>query len=91
MSGDVPGSEIKLNIPGQLHRCLVEDWERVTVGQQLLPLPRTTTVEVILQTYSQSIRGKENKSSVEILFCTGLQTYFDRALANLLLYREGHC
>jgi mortality factor 4-like protein 1 len=80
--------ELKITIPDPLRRCLVEDWERVTVGHQLLPLPRPQTVESILQMYAQQQRGKETKLSTQTVFCTGLQTYFDRALSSILLYRE---
>lgn len=84
--------EIKLVIPEALKVQLVDDWENVTRKEQLVPLPRKPNVCEILDEYGASYRAqhktKPGESSAvldEVL--AGLKLYFDKSLAQNLLYR----
>lgn len=84
--------EIKLTIPDVLKVQLVDDWENVTRKEQLVPLPRTPNVCAILKEYGDVYRaqhkGKAGESPAvldEVL--SGLKLYFDKSLAQNLLYR----
>lgn len=93
--------EIKIPIPEALKVRLVDDWERITKSQLLVPLPRKPTVVAILEMYRQSKNdkksstapagtgiGKEIKSDETLNeVVDGLRLYFDTALGNILLYR----
>jgi len=84
--------EIKIPIPNPLKLQLVDDWENITKDRKLVSLPRSPTVEEILNEYkSISIENKkgENNSRENDLIAEmldGIQLYFDKALGNILLY-----
>ncbi|KAI8919053.1 hypothetical protein PhCBS80983_g01848 [Powellomyces hirtus] len=88
--------EIRIPMPESLKAQLVEDWENVTKNHRLVRLPREITVADILKRYKESTKDVKGKRSAkdsarnddllqEVL--DGIRTYFDRSLANLLLYR----
>jgi hypothetical protein len=73
---------------------LVDDWEKVTKNNQLVPLPRTPNVEDILHDYRRHYLGMKKESKLasrppavldEVL--EGLRVYFNKSLGNNLLYR----
>ncbi|KIN02489.1 hypothetical protein OIDMADRAFT_159912 [Oidiodendron maius Zn] len=82
---------IKIPLPDHIKAILVDDWENVTKNQQLVPLPHTTPVSVILKAYrdSESPKRQAGSASADILeeFVAGLKEYFNRSLGRLLLYR----
>jgi len=43
--------EVKIKIPPNLKRLLITDWENITRHQKLVPLPRSPTVNVILEEF----------------------------------------
>ncbi|KAF9918187.1 Esa1p-associated factor [Lobosporangium transversale] len=80
--------EIKVPIPDSLKTQLVDDWENITKNHQLVPLPRTPNVVQILDMYRDSKKDKKTKNDEifqEVL--SGVKTYFDKCLGNMLLYR----
>lgn len=82
---------LHLQVPDLLKARLVDDWEWVTKDQRLVPLPREGhTVADILQEYRLSVPMKRPGSAeAEIFeeFMAGIQTYFDKCLGTILLYR----
>ncbi|KAJ7475212.1 MRG-domain-containing protein [Mycena galericulata] len=84
--------EMKLNIPEQIKIKLVDDWETVTKENKLVSLPRSPTVDELLKEFEVYL--KETKPAhlrdplvLASTVVSGLQVYFDRSLANHLLYR----
>ncbi|KAL7679961.1 putative chromo/chromo shadow domain, Chromo-like domain superfamily, MRG domain-containing protein [Plasmopara halstedii] len=88
--------QVNIQMPFSLKKQLVEDWKNVThVPHKLVPLPRKPNVSQIIQTYltfkkSKVREGdandeKEYKNVEGIM--VGVQSYFDRALSSILLYR----
>lgn len=80
--------DMHLVLPESLKSQLVDDWENVTRKEQLVPLPRTPNVKQILEEYAELHRTSDARSSSvlsEVL--AGLQLYFDKSLAQNLLYR----
>ncbi|KAJ3023147.1 Esa1p-associated factor, partial [Thoreauomyces humboldtii] len=87
--------EVRIAIPESLKVQLVEDWENVTKNHRLVRVPREVTVADILARYKEStkeVKGKKpakESATDEVLteVLDGIRVYFDRSLANLLLYR----
>ncbi|KJE91316.1 hypothetical protein CAOG_02469 [Capsaspora owczarzaki ATCC 30864] len=81
--------EIRITIPENLKRLLVDDWDYVTRQKKLVTLPRTPTVEQILQKFKATQLEQHDNTSADVLdeVIDGLTLYFDRALSKLLLYR----
>lgn len=80
--------DLRLVLPESLKSQLVDDWENITRKEQLVPLPRTPNVKQILQEFAERHRPSDARSShvlSEVL--AGLQLYFDKSLAQNLLYR----
>lgn len=78
--------ELKLKLPGQLKKYLVQDWENVTRQQKLVPLPRDPTVNHILNEWVKTKKNPEqNKIASEV--ADGLRRFFNGGLSILLLYR----
>ena len=87
--------EIHLPLPTKLKLQLIDDFDRISRQKQQVPLPRNPTARHIFEQY-QSERLKELKQNrndsvlnVEQVkeFVRGLQSYFEKALGTLLLYR----
>ncbi|KAJ6482144.1 MRG-domain-containing protein [Mycena vitilis] len=84
--------EMRLNIPEQIKVKLVDDWETVTKDCKLVTLPRSPTVEELLkefESYLKETKPAHLKDPIGLAptVVSGLQVYFDRSLANHLLYR----
>uniref|UniRef100_A0AAV1T5R9 Chromo domain-containing protein n=1 Tax=Peronospora matthiolae TaxID=2874970 RepID=A0AAV1T5R9_9STRA len=88
--------QVSLQMPFSLKKQLVEDWKRVTQApHQLVPLPRKPNVQQIITTYldvkQSKVRAGEASEEKEFKNVTGVmegvQSYFDRAMSSLLLYR----
>ncbi|ETL35044.1 hypothetical protein F441_13137, partial [Phytophthora nicotianae CJ01A1] len=88
--------QINIQMPFSLKKQLVEDWKNVThAPHKLVPLPRKPNVSQIIQTYlefkkskvrtGEASEEKEYKNIEGIM--QGVQSYFDRALSSILLYR----
>ncbi|KAJ7119468.1 MRG-domain-containing protein [Mycena epipterygia] len=92
---EVDGSrrpEMKLNIPEQIKVKLVDDWETVTKNAKLVTLPRSPTVQELLkefETYLIETKPEHLKDPLVLAptVVSGILVYFDRSLANHLLYR----
>ncbi|KAI8877310.1 MRG-domain-containing protein [Backusella circina FSU 941] len=84
-------ASIKLDIPEILKVQLVDDWENVTKNQQLVSLPRETSINQIFILYKKFKKEKEgNKELNQDLLeevVHGLRIYFNKALGTMLLYR----
>lgn len=82
---------IKLPIPDTLKSILVDDWEKVTKDQKLVPLPSKTPVSLFLDEYSDQEKPKRRDGSADadILdeVIAGMREYFNKSLGRLLLYR----
>lgn len=88
--------QVNIQMPFSLKKQLVEDWKNVTQGEcKLVPLPRKPTVAQVIKTYLESKREKVHEGetaeekelkNVEGIM-EGVQSYFDRALSSILLYR----
>lgn len=72
-------------IPPQLQRQLVDDWEFITKEKRLVPLPRPLNVQELLLKWIQARRQSTDKVTREV--AEGLQAFFDAALHKILLYR----
>jgi len=82
---------IKLSIPDHIKAILVDDWENVTKNNQLVPLPASKPVKVILDDYlkHEKPRRQQGSAEVELLeeVVAGLKEYFEKCLGRILLYR----
>ncbi|KAL2531818.1 Protein MRG1 [Abeliophyllum distichum] len=79
---------INIQIPSTLRQRLVDDWEFITQQNKLIKLPRSPTVDGILNKYLEYWSKKDGLMTDavgEIL--KGLRYYFDKALPGLLLYK----
>ncbi|OWZ00207.1 Chromatin modification-related protein EAF3, partial [Phytophthora megakarya] len=88
--------QINIQMPFSLKKQLVEDWKHVThAPHKLVPLPRKPNVSQIIKTYLEFKKSKvhDGEASEEKEFkniegiMEGVQSYFDRALSSILLYR----
>ncbi|KAL6224875.1 hypothetical protein ACLB2K_003730 [Fragaria x ananassa] len=80
---------VKIQIPVSLRKQLVEDWEFVCEQDKLVNLPRSPTVDDILQKYLDYRTKKDGKLTDpvgEVL--KGIRCYFDKALPLILLYKK---
>ena len=75
---------------------LVDDWEFITKNNQLVPLPRTPSIKSILASYRthatknvKVAQGHHKTKKVALIdeVLSGLEVYFNRAIASNLLYR----
>lgn len=78
-------------MPDTLKSILVDDWEKVTKEQKLVPMPAATSISRFLVEYneSESIHRRPNSADADILeeVIAGIKEYFNKALGRLLLYR----
>ncbi|GAA6058684.1 hypothetical protein JCM10212_003372 [Sporobolomyces blumeae] len=80
--------EVKISIPDNLKTQLVDDWEAITKNQQLVPLPRNPSVDIILEEWLKYLQNEEDdKRRLAAEVAAGLGLYFNKALGNNLLYR----
>ncbi|SMQ46382.1 unnamed protein product [Zymoseptoria tritici ST99CH_1A5] len=82
---------VRLFIPDTLKSILVDDWEKVTKDQKLVPMPAPVSVSTFLNDYyeSESIHRRPNSADAEILeeVIAGIKEYFNKSLGRILLYR----
>lgn len=95
-SSDVDGHEkrpdLRLHVPDSLKAVLVDDWENITRKEQLVPLPRKPNVKAILHAYAEHYQAtshgsRTHNASILTEVLAGLKLYFDKSLAQNLLYR----
>lgn len=83
--------EITVKFPNELKYLLVDDWEFITKNRQLVSVPATKPVHRILQDYlefkSEQYEHDQTKLNVVKEMLVGLETYFNKALLLLLLYK----
>mmetsp|Transcript_5262 Transcript_5262/g.10036 ORF Transcript_5262/g.10036 Transcript_5262/m.10036 type:complete len:279 (+) Transcript_5262:115-951(+) len=97
--GDYKGpkgeSTLHIAFPSSLKKKLIADWEHVTKQDKLVRLPRNPTVREILEKYANGDNesGDGDNSDKMSGLVYGIQTYFDKALPNILLYTQerGQC
>ncbi|KAF0719954.1 Aste57867_675 [Aphanomyces stellatus] len=80
--------QISIPIPMTLKKILIDDWKNITQQDQWIDLPRSLTVHAIISNYlkDEADKGTDLETMKPIL--EGLQSYFDKALPLLLLYRQ---
>lgn len=84
------GDIFNLPLGNQMCKRLVDDWETVSKNKQLVKLPHKAPVTQILEDFLASRNKRGGGPSTEKVWreiTEGLATYFDSALAQLLLYR----
>ncbi|CAI5709974.1 unnamed protein product [Peronospora destructor] len=90
------GKQINLQMPFSLKKQLVQDWKNVTqTPPKLVPLPRKPTVNQIIKTYLEFKKSKVREGEANEVkeykniqgIIEGVQSYFNRALSSILLYR----
>ncbi|KAG7191406.1 Esa1p-associated factor [Scheffersomyces spartinae] len=83
--------EITIKFPNDLKYLLVDDWEFITKNRQLISIPATKPVHTILKEYLQfkSEQYEHDHLKVDVIkeMLQGLETYFNKALLLLLLYK----
>ncbi|GFP94061.1 mortality factor 4-like protein 1 [Phtheirospermum japonicum] len=88
---DNPASEklFKIQIPPNLKKRLVDDWEQITQQNKLVKLPRSPSVDDILTKYLE-IRSKKDGMMTDAVgeILNGIRCYFDKALPSILLYKK---
>ncbi|WFD18719.1 Esa1p-associated factor [Malassezia caprae] len=93
--GNEKRPDLRLHVPDSLKAALVDDWENVTRKEQLVPLPRTPNVKEILKDYAEHYKAtsqgraasRSHASPILDEVLAGLKLYFDKSLAQNLLYR----
>eukprot|EP00878_Enallax_costatus_P024058 GHUV01025646.1.p1 GENE.GHUV01025646.1~~GHUV01025646.1.p1 ORF type:complete len:250 (+),score=109.20 GHUV01025646.1:1132-1881(+) len=91
---DPPGTaetvevQLQLDLPAQLQKQLLDQYDAVHDDNKLAPLPRRPNVMQILQNYTAWVKDKKQESQAEEDIVMGLQVYFDKALYQCLLYRS---
>lgn len=84
-----PRRSLQLKIPDELKTLLIEDCKNVSKDRKLISLPSKYTIYQILQDY-KSYRTKKlssNQLSKLLEILTGLETYFNKSLSLILLYK----
>jgi mortality factor 4-like protein 1 len=76
----------KIVIPQHLKKQLILDWESITRKQMLVPLPRQPCIDELLDQYCKE-QTSDAARHLQTEICSGLKTYFNRALPTVLLYR----
>jgi len=89
---EISATALKVNLPAELKKRLIDDWENINRHGKIMQLPVQPSVEEILDFYVAGIEdNKTNMDSKQIElsknFVDALKTYFEHALGTLLLYR----
>ena len=78
-------------MPESLKTILVDDWEKVTKDDKLVPIPAKASITKFLNEYEQSEMSQRASGSAEAdlleEFIAGMREYFNKALGRILLYR----
>lgn len=82
---------VRLFIPDTLKSILVDDWEKVTKEQKLVPIPAPISITQFLHEYyeADSAHRRPGSSDADILeeVIAGVKEYFNKSLGRILLYR----
>ncbi|RAL40749.1 unnamed protein product [Cuscuta campestris] len=80
---------IKIQIPSNLKKQLVDDWEFISKKNLLVKLPRSPSVDNILTKYLE-LRSKKDVTMADSVgeILNGIRSYFDKALPVILLYKK---
>ncbi|KAF2724150.1 MRG-domain-containing protein [Polychaeton citri CBS 116435] len=82
---------VRLFIPDTLKSILVDDWEKVTKEQKLVPVPATIPISQFLNEYldKEMANRRPGSADADILeeVMAGVREYFNKALGRILLYR----
>eukprot|EP01134_Creolimax_fragrantissima_P006711 CFRG6711T1 len=78
--------EVKLIIPEELRRQLVDDWDNIINMHTLVPLPKKPNVAQILADYEEDKKSSKLSNDIVSEITAGLKIYFEHALGTLLLY-----
>ncbi|XP_031404430.1 protein MRG1-like isoform X1 [Punica granatum] len=79
---------VSIHIPTTLKKQLIHDCEYITHLGKLVKLPRSPTVEEILQKYFDHRLKKDGSAEPVKEIMQGLRSYFDKALPLMLLYKS---
>lgn len=80
--------QLSLEVPHELKRLLMEDYERVVRKRQPTPLPRPPVVATILELFVEACKQTGESINLDEEVAFGLRVYFDKALRKMLLYEE---
>lgn len=79
-------------MPETLKAVLVDDWEKVTRENRLVPLPSKTPASLFLDNYvaAESVNRRAGSAENDILeeVVAGVKEYFNKSLGRILLYRQ---
>lgn len=79
-------------MPETLKAVLVDDWEKVTRENRLVPLPSKAPVSLFLEDYAaaESANRRPGSAESDILeeVIAGVKEYFSKSLGRILLYRQ---
>ncbi|CZT17257.1 related to dosage compensation regulatory complex/histone acetyltransferase complex, subunit MSL-3/MRG15/EAF3, and related CHROMO domain-containing proteins [Ramularia collo-cygni] len=82
---------VRLFMPDSLKSILVDDWEKVTKDQKLVPMPAPISITQFLDDYNEaeSIHRRPGSAEADILeeVIAGIKEYFNKSLGRILLYR----
>lgn len=80
--------EVKINVPVELKRWLIDDWDLITRQKKLVEIPSRYSVDQILDDYLKSkSKGNKAKESQVKDVVDGIREYFNSMLGCQLLYR----
>ncbi|RDD39612.1 Mortality factor 4-like protein 1 [Trichoplax sp. H2] len=80
--------EIKIKLPEEMKRWLIDDYDFINRQKRLIKLPRKFAVDDILDSYIKEKRGSPAAvSGLAREITLGLRTYFNSMLGSQLLYK----
>mmetsp|Transcript_13636 Transcript_13636/g.18903 ORF Transcript_13636/g.18903 Transcript_13636/m.18903 type:complete len:271 (+) Transcript_13636:33-845(+) len=85
-----PAVGMKVNLPGELKKRLIDDWENVNRHNKIMQIPVKPSVKEILEYYKEAQESKEKDLTLAKLtenIVDALKIYFEHSLGTLLLYR----
>lgn len=83
---------VKIFLPELLKAALVDDWEKVTRENRLVPLPSKAPVSLFLDDYTaaETLNRRPGSAESDILseVVAGVREYFNNCLGRMLLYKQ---